>query len=1050
MHSLHRRPRSIARVVSDTRGAIDLASIMVGVLVIGIVGSVIAATVFAVIPWSQDEAAKQTLNSVTTAESVNRVQDGRYVDYPGLRAAGRIQKTSSLVIGTDAPGACYVAVSKSVTGNLYFITDRLPSPARYTTGIDAGCDGVAIDDLVGQLIGEKNMFAALTVDDNNTTRNWSSVAFSEDGRRAVASVLNGYLYTSTNGGGSWTELTESGSRAWSDVAISADGNKITATVKDGFIYTSVDGGQKWTERSSAGKRAWTSVTSSNDGTNLSATSSDFDANGYLAGETYSSSDSGATWSDYRNIRAWSSAAYSADGSIAVGSVKDGYIYTSTDAGSNWVERTAAGARAWTDVAVSADGKRIAATVNDGFIYTSTDSGSSWTQRGASRAWSSVATTSTGKTIVATVKGAGIVRSFDGGATWSEGGVDGRNWNSVAVSADGTRMIAASTSALYLSKDSGVTWMPFTPVAPVSTTWPDNTVWTSVASSADGMNLTVLSAFDYNRGAGIVATSSDGGVTWTNRLGLDGNTWTSATYSTDGTKLAVAGATTSIISADSGATWSTLGVYAESLAMSGDGSRILGNADNRSAAISVDGGALFTVSQPAQYWVDSASSADGKIVVAVARQPTGQGALWRSGDHGHTWRALASSVYTTWNTVAISDDGAKIVAGATDGKMYRSSDSGVTMVASPAPSGNWLSITSSPDGVNLMAQSVSSGTWKSSDSGASWTKVSSTGFDGGVIASAAAGSKVIAASPGYPVAVSPNAGAYWSSSSPFGNWTKVAGSADGKKLVGMTGEGRPLILSDDFGHTWRTSSSPAHSWLAVASSADGSVLAATSKQWQNGYMYVSLDSGVTWSGRAVPSSQAFEAIAVSPDGQKISIGSDYGIYSSVDTGRSWSRVSVVDSRTAIAASADGLKVATASPDSVISTSVDGGVTWTPRPAAGSRKWSSLDASADGTKIVGVVAGGSVFTSADSGATWTERADAGSRSWAAVTSSADGAVLAAVVTGGNIYTSINSGKSWVENKDAGPRPWTSISSSDDGRHMVATVSGSTVFTLTFGPK
>jgi hypothetical protein len=57
------------RLIS-TRGAIDLASIMVGVLVIGIIGGVIAAMVFAVIPWSQDSAAKQTLSAVRDAESV--------------------------------------------------------------------------------------------------------------------------------------------------------------------------------------------------------------------------------------------------------------------------------------------------------------------------------------------------------------------------------------------------------------------------------------------------------------------------------------------------------------------------------------------------------------------------------------------------------------------------------------------------------------------------------------------------------------------------------------------------------------------------------------------------------------------------------------------------------------------------------------------------------------------------------------------------------------------------------------------------------------------
>lgn len=56
-------------VFRNEDGAIDLASIMVGIIVIGLIGGTIAATVFAVIPWTQDNAAKQQLDSVTSAQS---------------------------------------------------------------------------------------------------------------------------------------------------------------------------------------------------------------------------------------------------------------------------------------------------------------------------------------------------------------------------------------------------------------------------------------------------------------------------------------------------------------------------------------------------------------------------------------------------------------------------------------------------------------------------------------------------------------------------------------------------------------------------------------------------------------------------------------------------------------------------------------------------------------------------------------------------------------------------------------------------------------------
>ena len=67
------RQRKLSReVFVNENGAIDLASIMVGIIVIGLIGGVIAATVFAVIPWSQDNAAKQQLDSIATAENTYR------------------------------------------------------------------------------------------------------------------------------------------------------------------------------------------------------------------------------------------------------------------------------------------------------------------------------------------------------------------------------------------------------------------------------------------------------------------------------------------------------------------------------------------------------------------------------------------------------------------------------------------------------------------------------------------------------------------------------------------------------------------------------------------------------------------------------------------------------------------------------------------------------------------------------------------------------------------------------------------------------------------
>ena len=124
----HRRI-SIRQRLNGATGAIDLASIMVGVLVIGIIGGVIAATVLAVIPWSQDAAARGNLDAVRTAQSVARAQDGKFLDYADLTAGpgARLQTSPKVTVGTNADGTCYVGMSTSDSGNQFFGTSNGPA-----------------------------------------------------------------------------------------------------------------------------------------------------------------------------------------------------------------------------------------------------------------------------------------------------------------------------------------------------------------------------------------------------------------------------------------------------------------------------------------------------------------------------------------------------------------------------------------------------------------------------------------------------------------------------------------------------------------------------------------------------------------------------------------------------------------------------------------------------------------------------------------------------------------------------------------------------------
>ncbi|QNE48712.1 hypothetical protein F1C58_16775 (plasmid) [Glaciihabitans sp. INWT7] len=133
--------RAIRASLGSARGAIDLASIMVGVLVIGVIGSVIAVSVFAVIPWAQNSAAQQSLGSVRTAESVAFVKGDLVVPHRGyftmseLVAAKLIQASDRTVVAVDTDHGCYVAVSRSATGKDFFSTSSSAEVAPFDSDV---------------------------------------------------------------------------------------------------------------------------------------------------------------------------------------------------------------------------------------------------------------------------------------------------------------------------------------------------------------------------------------------------------------------------------------------------------------------------------------------------------------------------------------------------------------------------------------------------------------------------------------------------------------------------------------------------------------------------------------------------------------------------------------------------------------------------------------------------------------------------------------------------------------------------------------------------
>ena len=167
---------------------------------------------------------------------------------------------------------------------------------------------------------------------------------------------------------------------WTSISSSSDGSRfIAAAIRGGGIYTSTDGGETWTNRTFISSSS-ISTASSSDGLKLA-----------VVGKSgmYSSSDGGVTWIPYLQEYAFAPSpplTISSDGSklfVWAYPIKTGYnsggIYASTDFGASW-NRSTSSPQYVLAMASSSDGTMLAAicrTGKEGNIFTSIDSGLTW-------------------------------------------------------------------------------------------------------------------------------------------------------------------------------------------------------------------------------------------------------------------------------------------------------------------------------------------------------------------------------------------------------------------------------------------------------------------------------------------------------------------------------------------------------------------------------------------------------------------------------------------------------------------------------------------------
>lgn len=151
-----RNTASFRAGLASTSGVVDLASVIVGVVVVAALAGILSASIVSAIPWGKDTSAKAALATVQSGETAARIATGSYLTGDQLIAGGYLAKASAAGVPGEeirggrgasvAPsafrdavtlpaagspqatvgnnGSCYVAAVLSASGNIYYMSSQ--------------------------------------------------------------------------------------------------------------------------------------------------------------------------------------------------------------------------------------------------------------------------------------------------------------------------------------------------------------------------------------------------------------------------------------------------------------------------------------------------------------------------------------------------------------------------------------------------------------------------------------------------------------------------------------------------------------------------------------------------------------------------------------------------------------------------------------------------------------------------------------------------------------------------------------------------------------
>lgn len=293
--------------------------------------------------------------------------------------------------------------------------------------------------------------------------------------------------------------------------------------------------------------------------------------------------------------------------------------------------------------------------------------------------------------------------------------------------------------------------------------------------------------------------------WAARTNSGSHSWRNMGLSDDGGRMCAAVYGGYIYtSSDYGMTWTNRASSRnwQGLDCSGDGAVILAGVNGGYLYISYDGGGTWTarMTDASRVWPNTAVSHDGQRMAGVVWGETSGGYIYTSSDSGSNWTARMTDMNRRWNSLACSSNGMTLVAGVYGGYPYVSYDAGTTWSQRTSMGmGEWWGFACSADGMTMLgARNYTNNLILSTDGGNTWSAVPSAGQRTWYDAALSANGQSLAAcdsSPAGQVFRSVDSGSTWTSDSPTQDWYGVSSSLDGAYLMAGGGSGPVYVRAD---------------------------------------------------------------------------------------------------------------------------------------------------------------------------------------------------------------------------------------------------------------